>query len=139
MNTGDWEGIYVDLDNDDIPDKSKCDEIKEEVMGLRKKLREAEQEKKNLSKSTSRSQSYYRRKRSESYESDVSKSKSATPPAETSGSEQSTVILSSSPASDSFPQTQPFSSPLSPAASLSEPQSPTDVGSDVIPSTQNLN
>ena len=23
MNTGDWEGIYVDLDNDDIPDKSK--------------------------------------------------------------------------------------------------------------------
>ena len=116
-----------------IKDYRKCDEIKEEVMGLRKQLRETEQ-KKNLLKSASRSRSYYRnRPSSSSFDSDVSKSKSP-------DSDSDTMILTSSPASDGLGSQPLFSLPLSPATSAHASQQVSDVEvEEAGPLSQNLN
>ena len=53
-----------------LRDYKKCDDLKEEVMELRKKLRETELEKKTLSKSNRRSLLYLQRQTSSSNESD---------------------------------------------------------------------
>ena len=87
-----------------VHDYKRCDELKEEVMEVRKKLREAEREKKGLAKASSRAVSYrMQRQNSSSNESDK------------------TITLAPSPSSDVFPQSQsaPSSPPLSTGSSLS--------------------
>ena len=111
-------------------------------MGLRKQLREAEQEIKHISKSSRRSVSYQRKRQSSSSESDISKNKSATPPAEcATSSDQSTILLTPSPSSDIIPRSSQYDlfspplSPVNPNASLSQlqpsqPTTDTDLGSN---------
>lgn len=95
-----------------------------DVMTLRKQLREADQEMKRFSKSNRRSVSYKRKRQTSSSDSDISKTKSATAAESGATSDQSTFILTPSPSSDVFPQSQYslFSPPATPSASLSDPQ-----------------
>lgn len=106
-----------------VHDYKKCDELNEEVIGMRRKLREVEQERKRLSKSKRKSVLYQRKRETSSSSSN-----------ESERSTVSTIILTSSPSPDAFPPSQCalFSSPDSPLSNPLVNVEPDDDGDSDI-------